>query len=332
MVVHFCNHYLDYLKKQKVDDDKKDDKPAPKNLDNKNKNKEKEKKMQEKIKEQEDILAALKKIKDSLKDYVLKNKEIAFLRNLFTHVNPLLSNDILNPKCILKKEYSMKIIKASKDDAIFYIKECGKGPMKLKFYKDPTHSNSTECGENLNKTRSEDVKLKPVPKNPQDPSPIDPNNKDNDDKDKDKDDNKDKDKWKLPIDDRSLYLDDGDFYNIMKKDLIESYKNRDRNITVPRSIPKLPYKNPTPAPKPKNETQKEKKEEVVSEEDELVIPIENRNPGVIKKDDEMAIKKIVIDNRIPKRPKVEQKVIIPNPKYIDYPEYNNFTQIMNPKK
>jgi len=217
----------------------------------------------------------------------------------------------------------MNIIKSSKEDAIIFIKECGKPPMMVKFYADPTHRNSTDCNNGKhNITKSDDVDLKPVPKNPYDPK--DPN-----EKDKEKEKEKEKEPFTLPLDDRSLYLDDGDFYRNMKADLIIAYQNRNRNIIVPRSIPlkeiKIPKKDPpTPAPVIP------KKEEVKSEEDELVIPVQNRNPGVIKKDDELAIQKILNDNKI-KKPCTGNgnTPIISDPKYIDYPKYKNFTEIIN---
>lgn len=328
MVIHFCEHYFRYLKTQKKDDvdkkQKKDDsdkKPMPKKIAEKIIKK-------DEIEEQDDILAAIKKIKDSLTGYTLKNKEIAFLRNLFME-KPLLSNDILSPKCILKKEYSMNIIKSNKVDATYLIKECPKPPMMVKFYADPTHGNSTECDKNnTNKNnytnpRSEVVNLIPVDKNPYDPK--DPNKKD-----EKKEDDKDKEKtFKMPIDDNTLYLDDGDFYRNMKADLILAYKNRERKIIVPRSIPLAvvipPKKKIIPIPvTPKIP------EEIKSDEDELIIPIQDRNPGVIKKDDETAIQKIVNDNKIPRPDKTQTNKfipLIPKPDYVGYPKYNNFTII-----
>ena len=138
-----------------------------------------------------------------------------------------------------------------------------------------------------------------------------------------------KEPFKLPIDDRSLYLDDADFYRNIKGELIEAYKNRTIGIIVPRSIPRslIVPKKPTPAVPVIPVV---KKDEVKSEEDELVIPVQNRNPGVIKKDDEMAIQKILEDNKILAPPKIAEKLIlIPNPKYIDLPPYKNFTEILN---
>ena len=111
--------------------------------------------------------------------------------------------------------------------------------------------------------------------------------------------------------------------------MILSYQNRKRNIIVPRSIPLVsivpPKIKPTPPPTPI----KPKKPEVISEEDELMIPVQDRNPGVIKKDDEVAIRKIANSDKIPCADKTPKNPIpvIPKLGYIDYPKYNNFTVI-----
>ena len=179
MIIHFCDHYFDYIK-GKVDAEDKKIGGHKGNL--KKKFDQEIKKMNDKVvdevKEQEDILKALKKIKDSLGDYTLKFKEITFLRKLFMD-HPMLANDITNPLCFPKKEWSMRIIKSTVDDAKALIKECGKPPMMVKFLPDPTHSNSTLCDgdKKLNKTKHDDVNLIPVDKNPYDPK--DPNKKDN---------------------------------------------------------------------------------------------------------------------------------------------------------
>ena len=193
MVVHFCSHYYDYIK-GKVSAENKDNKNAPKGNLKKDIAKEMKKmndKVVNEVKEQEDILKALKKIKDSLGDYSLKYKEINHLRRMFMD-QPLLANDILNPLCFPKKEWSLRILKSTTDEAKSLIKECGKKPMMVKFIPDPTHSNSTLCDDDkkINKTKSDDVNLIPVDKNPYDPK--DPNKKHDKQKEEDQEQEKQK--------------------------------------------------------------------------------------------------------------------------------------------
>lgn len=335
MVLHFCQHYHNYIKRKSIHDEKLANQTNNLNKILANKLKKKlEKIAQNEAKEQADILAALKKIKDSLKGYNLKKKEIDFLRNLFMEF-PLLSNDILNPKCKPTKEYSLNLIKSKLDEAKIMIKECGKDPQNIKLIPDPDFRNTTLCDTKHNTTSSDYVDLNPVDDNPQDPK-VPKQRKE----EKDKEDEKEKKNFKMPIDDRTLYLDDGDFYRNIKADLINAYKNRERKIIVPRSIPLqkpgivLPQKiDPIKPPIPV--IPKKPDVEVKSEEDELVIPVQDTNPGVIKKDDEKAIAKILVDSVISdkdcdKNKKLNQpeKVpIIPNPKYVGYPPYRNITQL-----
>merc|ERR1712032_1037154 len=115
----------------------------------------------------------------------------------------------------------------------------------------------------------------------------------------------------------------------MKYQLILDYQNRKKEIIVPRSVPLVP--NPVPQPKPTPPTPNiPKKPEVISEEDELIIPVQNRDPGVIKADDEKIIRKIVDDNKVCKdKAPINNLPIIPKPGYIDLPKYNNFTKLID---
>jgi hypothetical protein len=276
------------------------------------------------ITEQTNVLSCMKKIKDIVDGYEFNDNQISFLKNLFMK-NPLLSSYVTNKYCKLTKEQIMNVLESTEKEAISIFKQCGTPPMQMRILDNNCGKN---CNDPIGKPRvgmPDEIKnpvnpIKPIfipdnpiiPINPIKPIfipdnpiiPIDPIKPifipDNPIVSPPKNDTVEI--QKLTIDDRTLYLDDGDFNSNMRADLILSYKNKTKYIPVPRSIPKsnngvLKKREE----KPSNKTLlNEDNEDEHSEEDNLIIPIQNFNPGVITKDDEMKTKLIYKDNKIKK--------------------------------